>query len=100
MDEFGNDFMVLTDENGNEVELELLDSLESDGKLYLAFADAHAALEEPCELIVLRQETDEESGEEILVSLDDDDEYDEIFSIFVERLEALEDEEEDDDIEQ
>ena len=42
-------------------------------------------LEESYELIIMKSE--EENGEEILVTLDDEDELDEMFQIFSERLE-------------
>ena len=84
-EEYGNDYVTLTDENGNELELEHLDTLEYNGNTYFAFIPADMQLEDSYELIIMKSE--EENGEEILVTLDDEDELDEMFQIFSERLE-------------
>ena len=36
-EEYGNDFVVLTDEDGREIELEHLDTVEYNGQTYMAF---------------------------------------------------------------
>ena len=90
-EEYGNDFITLTDEEGNEVELEHLDSLVYEGETYMAFVQANDTPEEvldedSAELIILKVEP--EDGEDMLVTIDDDDLLDTIFNLFVERLEA------------
>lgn len=90
-EEYGNDFITLTDEEGNEVELEHLDTLEYEGETYMAFVQATDTPEEvldedSAELIILKVEP--EDGEDMLVTIDDDDLLDTIFNLFVERLEA------------
>lgn len=93
-EEYGNDFVVLTDEDGKEIELEHLDTVEYNGQTYMAFIPAEMTLEDSYELIIMKTEL-EESGEEVLVTLDDEDEEAEMFQIFSERLEeTFEDEEE------
>lgn len=92
-EEYGNDYVVLTDENGVEVELEHLDTVEYNDNIYMAFIPAEMKLEESYELIIMKVE--KENGEDILVTLDDEDELDEMFQIFSERLEeTFEDEDE------
>ena len=94
---FGNNFVVLTDEDGSEIELEHLDTLEEDGETYFAFIKAETSIDEDGELIVLKSSKDD-SGEEVLVTVDEDDEYDRIFDLFSERLENyFDDEDEDED---
>ena len=39
-EEFGPDFITVTDEDGNDIELELLDALEHNGQTYMAFFPA------------------------------------------------------------
>ncbi len=92
-EDFGKDVIVLTDENGNEIELEHLDTVEYNGGTYMAFIPADMTLEDSYELIIMKVEEDE-SGEEMLVTLDDEDELDEMFQIFSERLEESFEEEE------
>ena len=39
-EEYGPDFITVTDEEGNDIELELLDVLEYNGQTYMAFFPA------------------------------------------------------------
>ena len=39
-DEFGPSFITLTDEDGNDIELEYVDALEHEGQTYMAFFPA------------------------------------------------------------
>ena len=99
-EEYGNDFITLTDEDGNEIELEHLDTVEYNGQTYMAFLPAEMSLEDAYELIILKVEL-EDDGEEVLVSLDDEDEEAEMFQIFSERLEeTFEDGDESEDSEE
>ena len=92
-EEYGNNFVVLTDENGKEIELEHLDTVEYNGQTYMAFIPAEMNVEDAYELIIMKTEL-EENGEEMLVTLDDEDDEAEMFQIFSERLEeTFEDEE-------
>ena len=92
-EEYGNNFVVLTDENGKEIELEHLDTVEYNGQTYMAFIPAEMSREDSYELIIMKTEL-EDNGEEMLVTLDDEDEEAEMFQIFSERLEESFEEEE------
>ncbi len=92
-EEYGNNFVVLTDENGKEIELEHLDTVEYNGQTYMAFIPAEMDVEDAYELLIMKIEL-EEDGEEALVTLDDEDEEAELFQIFSERLEETFEEEE------
>ena len=84
--EYGNDFITLTDEEGNEIELEHLDTIEYNGETYMAFLPAYNSAEEmlndSAELIVLK--VDDSEGEEMLVTVDDEDILQKVFDMFVE----------------
>ena len=93
---FGPDFITITDEDGNEIELEFLDTLEYNGQTYMAF---FPAVEEDADeegedygLIILK--VLEENGEEILSTLDSDEELDAVYDRFMEEL--FQDEEDED----
>ena len=45
-EEFGGNFVSLTDEDGNEIELEHLDTIEYNGSVYMAFFPVEEADEE------------------------------------------------------
>ena len=93
-EEFGPDFITVTDEDGNDIELELVDALEHNGQTYMAF---YPAVEEGCDeesedygMVILKSIV--ENGEELLSTLDSEEELNEIYDLFMERL--FEDEEE------
>lgn len=79
---FEDDIYILTDEEGNENKFELQGSLELEGITYLALIPID---ETDDEFVILKVETDED-GEEILVTIDDDDEFDKIADIFQDEL--------------
>ena len=89
MAEYNNEreFFTLTDEDGNEIEFELIGTTEYKGNLYYAMIPADAAdktQEEDngfCEYVILRAEK-EENGEYTLVTVDDDDEFDDVADLF------------------
>ena len=67
-DEFGPSFITLTDEDGNDIELEYVDALEHEGQTYMAFFPAvEDEADEESEdygLVILKSVT--ENGEELL----------------------------------
>ena len=86
-EEYGSDYISITDEDGKEYELEVLAELEYEGSRYLALVPAgEGDDEEELEVSILKSV--EENGEPLLVTIDDDDLLDTIFNLFVERLEA------------
>lgn len=93
-EEFGNNYVVLTDEDGNEVEFEHIDSVEMNGETYMAFIPAEIPVDDEAEVVILK--VVEENGEEILASVDDDDEADRVYEIVMSHVEDLYDEESDD----
>ncbi len=75
------DVYTLTDEEGNESEFVLIGEVEKKGKSYVALIPAAPEEEsEYLEYVILRREI--EDGEEVLVSVDDDDEYDDVADYF------------------
>lgn len=91
MEEFGSDFITITDEDGVEYELEILSELEYLGKTYLAVIPAGADEEGELEVSILR--SDEEDGEPILSAITDQQELETVYSLIMEQL-YEEDEEE------
>ena len=89
MAEYNNEreFFTLTDEDGTEVEFELIGTTEYNGNLYYAMIPADAADKAQedadgfCEYVILRAEKDED-GEYTLVTVDDDDEFDDVADLF------------------
>lgn len=94
-EEFGPDFISITDEDGNEFELEHVDTIEHNGQIYMAFfpADTGEEKEEDEEdgLIILKVVVVD--GEEQLSTLDSEEELEEVYDKFMELLFQDEDEE-------
>ena len=93
---FGPDFISVTDEKGNEFELELVDSLEHNGVTYYAMFPAVAENEETGEPVDVDADDEEyglvimkvieENGEELLSTPDSDEELDTVYNLFMERF--------------
>ena len=88
-EEFGPDFITVTDEDGNDIELELLDVLEHKGQTYMAFFPAVPEDEtdedsEDYGMVILK--SIKEGGEELLSTLDSEEELTEVYDLFMELL--------------
>ncbi len=85
------EIFTLTDEEGNEQEFELMDIMEENGTVYYALVpyteDPDAMIEEDTELVVLK--VGEENGEEYLATIDNDEEYERIGNIFIQRISEM-----------
>ncbi|SEH61426.1 Protein of unknown function [Ruminococcus flavefaciens] len=92
MNEYTPDLFELIDEEGNKKQFELFDAAEINGEQYYAMLPAiedDDFLNSDCDLVILK--SIEEDGEEILASIDDDDEFESVSRFFLERLQdALE----------
>lgn len=97
--------ITLMDENGKEREFEHLASLEYEGSTYVAlipvFQDPEELIESDGDLVILKIATDDK-GEDILVTVDDDDEFYAVSEKFEKMLEneyeIIDDEDEADDV--
>ena len=86
-EDFGPNFITLTDEEGNEFTLEYVDALEVDGQTYMAFFPAveeDEAEEEDLGLVILKSIMVD--GEEQLSTLDSDEELQRVYDLFMEQL--------------
>ena len=85
---FETEIYTLTDDEGVESDFELIGTVELEGVTYYALIpyteDEDAEVEE---YIVLRGEKDD-NGEDVLVSIDDDDEFDRVADIFDDEFSA------------
>lgn len=96
-EEFGPNFITVTDEDGNDIELELLDVLEHKGQTYTAFFPAvpeDEADEESDDYGMVILKSIQENGEELLSTLDSEEELTEVYDLFMELLFQDEEEEE------
>lgn len=92
-EEFGSDFLTIEDENGETFEMEVLGTFEYNDNEYLAALPADMDETDPDFGIVLLR-VEEEDGEEVYASIDDDDELDAVYQTYMQILESEDDEEE------
>ena len=88
-DEFGPNFITITDEDGNDIELEYVDALEHNGVTYMAFfptADTEEEAESAQDFGLVILKSVMENGEELLSTLDSDEELQRVYDLFMEQL--------------
>lgn len=90
-EEYTPELYTLEDEEGNEQMFEMLDAMEYEGEKYFAltpyYENPDEMLGDSGEVVILK--SDFEGDEEIMVSIDDDEEYEKIGEIFMKRIEEM-----------
>lgn len=83
--EYGSDFLTVTDDSGKEYELEVLSSLEYNGFTYLAVIPAEDSdTEENLNVSILKSA--EEDGEPLLLPIEDDQELETVYRMIMDEL--------------
>ena len=87
-EDFGPTFITVTDEDGKEIVLEFVDSLEYNGQTYQAFFPAETEGEDEDDpdngLVILK--TIHEDGEDLLSTCDTEEELEAAYDAFMEDL--------------
>ena len=87
-EDFGPTFITVTDEDGKELVLEFVDALEYNGQMYQAFFPAETEGENAAYpdngLVTLK--VIHEDGEDLLSTLDSDEELEAVYEQFMELL--------------
>ena len=86
-EEFGPTFVTVTDEDGREIVLEFVDSLEYKGNVYQAFfpAETEGEEEDPdTGLVILK--VIHEDGEDLLSTPDTEAELEDVYDLFMEQI--------------
>ena len=91
-EEFGNDFITIIDDDGQEFELEVLDSIDYNDNTYVAFLPANMDENDPDYGLVILRSVLDDNGDELFESVDDDDELQDVYEHFM--LILFDDEEE------
>lgn len=81
-----DELFTLTDEEGNESQFALVGDLELDGQEYLALIPADTDGDGEDDEYVILKVTADENGEEILVTIDDEEEFDRVADAFEDRF--------------
>ena len=91
-EDFGGDFVTIVDDDGQEFELEVLDTMDYNGETYRAFLPADMDENDPDYGIIILRVVDE-NGEELYESIDDDEQLQDVYEKFMVLLFDDEDEE-------
>lgn len=85
-DDFGSTYITIVDDEGNQYELEHLDTIEYGDDLFMAFLPTEPGEngEPQTEMIILK--VVEENGEELFESIDDDELLEKVYERFMEQL--------------
>ena len=90
-EQYGNDLVTVVDDEGNQHQFEVLDAIETDKGRYVALVPVYDnpadLINDDGELVILTVK--EENGEDLLLPIEDDDEFEEVAEIFEERLAEL-----------
>lgn len=84
--EYGDDFITITDEDGVEYELEVLTTLEHNGTLYYALVPAAVDEDESEDLEVSILKSVNEDGEDILCAIEDEKELEAVYDLIMDQL--------------
>lgn len=93
MDQYGSDFITITDDEGEEYELEVLSTLEYNGCTYMAVIPAGDS-QDSLQLEVSILKSIEEDGEPILCTIDDEQELEAVYDLIMDSLYEEDSEEE------
>lgn len=87
MSDYGDNIISISDEDGNDFELLVLDEADMDGVHYLALTESQDPDgEENLEVIILKVIEDEATGEELLSTVDSEAELEAIYQIFEDQM--------------
>ena len=89
-----DDIIILIDENGDEVEVEHIDTIEYNGCEYVVLLPKDDCDDEECtcdeceeEVVILKVE--QNGDEETFVAIEDESEQDAVFELFTKRMEEM-----------
>ena len=81
-----NNIIILNDENGEEVPFEFLDVVEFEGEEYVVLLPVEEDEEDSGEVVILKIEDTESEDEESYVSVDDEHTLNQVFELFKEKF--------------
>lgn len=87
-EEYGNDFVTIIDDEGNEFELELLDTIDYNGESFAAFLPTDMNEDDPDYGLIILSVVNDENGDELFESIDDDDKLQQVYEMFMTVFEA------------
>lgn len=85
-DEYGSDFLTITDDDGTEYELEVLSTLEYNGNTYLAVIPASESQDTLQLEVSILKSMEEADGESWLSVIEDEQELQAVYDLLMDSL--------------
>ena len=82
-DDFGSDFITIVDDDGQESELEVVDTIEYKDQTFTLFLPADLSEDDPDYGFIILREVADENGDTIFESIDDEDELNDVYEHFM-----------------
>ena len=86
-EENGEEIITLFDDDGNQSNYIIVDGVEYNGKVYLALVAEEEADQDECEFLILR--ADQDGDEELLTTIEDENEFNEVMKLLDAKLEEF-----------
>ena len=82
-DDFGSDYITIVDDDGQESELEVVDTIEYKDQNFTLFLPADLSEDDPDYGFIILRETADANGDTIFESIDDEDELNDVYEHFM-----------------
>ncbi len=82
-EEYGGDFITIIDDDGQEFELEVLDTMDYNGESYTAFLPADMDENDPDYGMIILRVVQDENGEDLYESIDDEEQLQDVYEHFM-----------------
>ena len=82
-EDYGSDFITIIDDDGQEFELEVLDTMDYNGETYMAFLPADMDENDPDYGMIILRVVQDESGDDLYESIDDEDQLQDVYEHFM-----------------
>ena len=82
-EEYGGDFITISDDDGQEFELEVLDTMDYNGESYTAFLPADMDENDPDYGMIILRVVQDENGEDLYESIDDEEQLQDVYEHFM-----------------
>ena len=80
---YGSDYITIIDDDGQEFELEVLDTMDYNGETYMAFLPADMDENDPDYGMIILRVVQDENGDDLYESIDDEDQLQDVYEHFM-----------------
>ena len=82
-EDYGSDYITIIDDDGQEFELEVLDTMDYNGETYMAFLPADMDENDPDYGMIILRVVQDENGDDLYESIDDDEQLQDVYNHFM-----------------